>query len=63
MVLPRVKLLKKLKKKKNKEEENQNSQKRKKKMNLLKHSCEGQKMIIFYTKLKSGAAYQWVSKA
>jgi len=62
MVLPRVKLLKKLKKKKRRRRKPKQP-KKKKKMNLLKHSCEGQKMIIFYTKLKSGAAYQWVSKA
>lgn len=61
MVLPRVELLKKLKKKKRRRKPKQ--PKKKKKKNLLKHSCEGQKMIIFYTKLKSGAAYQWVSKA
>lgn len=62
MVLPRVKLLKKLKKK-TKKKKTKTAKKEKKKMNLLKHSCEGQKMIIFCTKLKSGAAYQWVSKA
>jgi len=61
-VLPRVKLLKKLKKKKRRRRKPKQP-KKKKKMNLLKHSCEGQKTIIFYTKLKSGAAYQWVSKA